>query len=464
MSEFIVGSNIRVKDPSLLLRAWCKKELVLPNPEYEKKLRMNKWVGNTPKTIQLYEQDGNDLVIPYGCFERVGFLEHVKSIEYEPLMQDHPMLDVECFPVTLYDYQQSAVDWMYMVGGGVLQSPAGSGKTQMGIAMIQRCRTKTLWVTHTQDLLNQSYERAKQYIPEKYLGTITAGKVNIGEWITFATVQTLCNIDLNAHRYDWDLIICDECHRVAGSPTAVTMFYKVLNSLAAHHKYGLSATMHRSDGLIKACTALIGDVRWTVPDTAVSERVMKVKVKPINTDFSPSLNSLNFDGTLNYAKLINEMVEDPERNGLIAHYLLHNWNESVLVLSSRVGHLKELTEMLPDDIRKYSVMIDGKMTSKKARQERADAIEQMRTGEKHILFATYQLAKEGLDIPRLNRLFMVTPQKDLAVIVQSIGRIARKHPDKSVAICYDFVDDSKYCVKAYRKRCAIYKKQGCEFI
>lgn len=464
MSEFIVGSNIRVIDPSLQLRAWCKKELVLTNPDYEKKLRMNKWVGNTPKTIQLYEQDGTDLIIPYGCFERVGLLEKIQSIEYEPLMQNHKLLDVESDPVVLYDYQSHAVDWMYLIGGGVLQSPAGSGKTQMGIALIQRYRTKTLWVTHTQDLLNQSYERAKQYIPEKYLGTITAGTVNIGEWITFATVQTLCNIDLNAHRYDWDLIICDECHRVAGSPTAVTMFYKVLNSLAAHHKYGLSATMHRSDGMIKACTALLGDVRWTVPDTAVAARVLKVKVRPINTEFSPTLSSMNFDGTLNYAKLINEMVEDPERNGLIAHYLLCNRKESVLVLSSRVSHLKELMSMLPEELREKAVMIDGKMTSKKARQERADAIEQMRTGEKTYLFATYQLAKEGLDVPRLNRLFMVTPQKDLAVIIQSIGRIARVHEDKTEAICYDFVDDSQYCVKAYRKRCAIYRKQGCEFV
>ena len=57
-------------------------------------------------------------------------------------------------------------------------------------------------------------------------------------------------------------------------------------------------------------------------------------------------------------------------------------------------------------------MIDGKMTSKKRKAEREQAIEDMRTGKKRYLFATYSLAKEGLDIPRLDRLYLTTPQKD----------------------------------------------------
>ena len=31
------------------------------------------------------------------------------------------------------------------------------------------------------------------------------------------------------------------------------------------------------------------------------------------------------------------------------------------------------------------------------------------------------LAKEGLDVPRLERLYLTTPQKDYAVVTQSIG-------------------------------------------
>ena len=76
-------------------------------------------------------------------------------------------------------------------------------------------------------------------------------------------------------------------------------------------------------------------------------------------------------------------------------------------------------------LRAQAAVIDGKMTSKKRKAEREQAIEDMRTGKKRYLFATYSLAKEGLDIPRLDRLYLTTPQKDYAVIVQSVGRIAR---------------------------------------
>ena len=98
------------------------------------------------------------------------------------------------------------------------------------------------------------------------------------------------------------------------------------------------------------------------------------------------------------------------------------------------------------------------MTSKKAKREREEAIEQMRTGQKRFLFATYSLAKEGLDIPRLDRLFMATPVKDYAVVVQSIGRIARVFPEKETPIAYDFVDNFHYAKIAYKQRLRHYRK------
>ena len=88
----------------------------------------------------------------------------------------------------------------------------------MGIALAAALGRKTLWVTHTQDLLTQSKARAEQYLPEESLGTITAGKVRIGSHVTFATVQTLSKLDLTQYRNTWDVVIVDECHRLAGSP------------------------------------------------------------------------------------------------------------------------------------------------------------------------------------------------------------------------------------------------------
>ena len=55
----------------------------------------------------------------------------------------------------------------------------------------------------------------------------------------------------------------------------------MLNSLAARHKYGLSATVHRADGMIAATYALLGHVVHTVPDEAVKGKIMQVGIKPL---------------------------------------------------------------------------------------------------------------------------------------------------------------------------------------
>ena len=455
-----VSNVITIDNPSEELIKWCKQNLRLKNPEYAKKVRMHFWLGNTPEFLYLYETHGDKLVLPFGVLRNI--FPMVDADDFRTGFQPVETIDYGC-EIPLYDYQEKAVEEVYWKQYGILQSAAGSGKTQMGIALIAKLGKRALWLTHTKDLLLQSKQRAEQYMDPSLLGTITEGKVNIGKGITFATVQTMCNLDLAQYKNLWDVIIVDECHRVAGTPTAVSQFSKVLNSLSARHKYGLSATVHRSDGLIQATFALLGDVIYTVPTEAVADKIMKVGINPVPTGIGLSRACLNTDGTLNYAKLINYLAENIDRNVRIIECIVANRENPSLILSDRLGHLETLMSMLPADMREDAVMVSGKMTTKKGKAEREQAIADMRTGKKKYLFATYSLCKEGLDIPRLERLYMGSPQKDFAVITQSIGRIARTHPGKADPVVYDFVDDIQYLVKAYKKRCATYRKNGCYF-
>lgn len=456
-----VSNVITIDHPSAELLSWCTKNLRLRNPEYDKKQRMHFWVGKTPEFLYLYEIHGDKLVLPYGVLRNIWSMVDTRNPRTGFQYQEH--IDYGC-KIPLYDYQEKAVEEVYWKQYGILQSPAGSGKTQMGIALIAKLGKRALWLTHTKDLLTQSKDRAKQYMGEALLGTITEGKVNIGKGITFATVQTMCNLDLAQYKDMWDVIIVDECHRVAGTPTAVSQFSKVLNSLAARHKYGLSATVHRSDGLIKATFALLGDVVYTVPTEAVADKIMKVGINPVPTAIRIHRSCLNSDGTLNYAKLIGYLAESEERNRVIVECITADRDKPALILSDRLSHLETLMAMLPADMREDAVMVSGKMTTKKGKAEREQAIADMRSGVKRYLFATYSLAKEGLDVPRLERLYMVTPQKDYAVITQAIGRIARTSKGKEDPVVYDFVDDIQFLVKAYKKRCTTYRKNGAYFV
>ena len=457
-----VANTIRVSDPTPEVRQWCRRELILDNPDYEKKARMGFWTGDTPRQLWLYETDGNDLILPFGCID--DLLDLLKDTPFKwNFTKKYGSSGVDYkADIPLYDYQRRAVTALFLQGRGILQAPAGSGKTQCGLALAAAIGRKTLWLTHTADLLRQSRDRALLYMDKGLVGTITEGKVNVGAGITFATIQTMCKLDLERYRDTWDVIIVDECHRAAGTPTTVTRFSKVLNALAAPHKYGLSATVHRSDGLIKATFALLGRIAYIVPEDAVKDKIMPVTVKPVWTGRSNLFGCTNFDGTLNYARLINSLCEDAHRNGLILGVMEGEQAHSSLVLSDRLEHLETLMHFLPRDMEAQAVMISGKMTTKKGKAEREDAIEGMRTGKYKYLFATYALAKEGLDIPCLERLYMTTPVKDYAVVVQSIGRIARTFPGKADPVCYDFVDGIGYLQKAFKERCRHYRKAGAK--
>ena len=458
----ISKSNVlSVSNPTRAFTLWVRKNLIIDNPEYAKKVRMGFWTGNTPKKLYLYEDRAGVLYLPYGVLGDIP-KELLEGAVIVDAFHAPTEVDFDC-EVPLYDYQEIAVNQMVNAGSGILQSPAGSGKTQMGIAIAAKLGVKTLWLCHTLDLIKQSRDRAKQYMSESLLGTISEGKVEIGSGITFATVQTMSRLDLPAYKYEWDCILTDECHRVAGSPTAMTQYQKVLSNLSARHKYGLSATVHRADGMIKATFALIGNVAYTVPDEAVQDKIMKVGIKPISTGIGISDRCLNGDGTLNHAGLITYLTENRERNLLIANQIIKDYDKHILVLSDRVDHLMRLKGMVEDlcpGFMGWTAEIDGK--SGKAYREQQLFL--MRSGDNTVLFATYALAKEGLDIPCLDRLYMATPVKDYAVVTQAIGRIARTCEGKSDPICYDFVDNIGYLQKAYKTRCSTYKKNHCYFV
>lgn len=191
---------------------------------------------------------------------------------------------------------------------------------------------------------------------------------------------------------------------------------------------------------------------------------MKVGVYPVGTGVGMSRECMNTDGTLNYQKLISYLCDNRDRLHFVASWIVSESKHSCLILSDRLEHLENLMNCLPAKMKADAVMVSGKMTSKKGKAEREQAIEDMRTGRKKYLFATYSLCKEGLDIPRLDRLFMTTPVKDYAVVVQSIGRIARTFEGKGEPIVYDFVDSIGYLMRAYKQRCRHYKKAGAYFI
>ncbi len=452
-----VGAKIIIDGIDSRILRWCYANLTISNPDYDKKIRLGKWTGNTPREILLYEKDGNRLILPFGCVAllRKEFpdLRFKASIKPQEPFEYHS-------GISPYPYQENAIQRALEGKNGVIVMPCGSGKTQTALEIISRLGVKTLWLTHTQDLLNQSLNRAKSVLncPITSYGTITGGKVNIGSGITFATVQTMCKLDLAQYRDTWGCIVVDECHKAVGSPTRVMQFYKVLSNLSCRYKFGLTATPKRADGLHKTMFALLGGIIAEVSKSAVADNVCPIKIKWLETGYMPDMDmALAGDGTINYGGLVDDLIHNQERFEFVRS-TVDGLDGATIVLGNRVEYLDRLSKASG----RKSVCLSSMGNSKAAKAERKNALERLNSGELDCVFATYQLAKEGLDVPNLRYVVFATPEKDETTVAQSVGRVGRKADGKPYGTVIDFVDSFGMYRGWAHKRTVIYKKLDAE--
>lgn len=472
--RILVSNKIKIENYTQEVLDYCKETLVLPNPEYYKREAQGRWTGNTQREFVLYERVGNDLLLPFGCFkdlwqrfggkcEFVNYIRKPMAVNYQSHIQ-------------LYPYQELAVNRLLSAKNGILVSPCGSGKTQMALELIARIGGKALWLTHTGELLTQSMDRAKSCfdLPSSCYGTITAGKVNIGSAITFATVQTMCNIDIKQYAKEWDVVIVDECHKAIGTPTKIMQFYKVLSNLSARYKIGVTATPKRADGLERCMIALLGNIEHTIPKEEVKKFTCPVKVWKFETEYKPNLDVvLAGDGTIVYSSLINDLIQNQERNEHIASGIKTLLDcecpkPRILILSDRVEHLTRLRELIVKDngwAKDKVKQLMALSNSKKAREERRQVLKDLNDGKINVVLATYALAKEGLDVPKLNYVVFASPQKDETTVTQSAGRVGRKAEGKEYGVVIDYVDSNFGMLAGFsKKRNSVYKKLEYEIM
>jgi len=158
----------------------------------------------------------------------------------------------------------------------------------------------------------------------------------------------------------------------------------------------------------------------------------------------------------NYPEMIEALIRNADRNKLIVAAIMENAGHHQLVVSKRLEHLDILQDMLleaglPDPI----VTITGKNDNEHRQQAKALAEE-----SPCVLLST--LADEAMDIPRLDRLHLVFPQRNPGLITQQVGRVERKHPDKADALIYDYWDGNTGPLNAqWRVRhLEVYKRRG----
>jgi superfamily II DNA or RNA helicase len=359
----------------------------------------------------------------------------------------------------LRDYQAPAVPLAREWQQGCVIKPCGAGKTVTAMGIIAELEQPTLWITHTMDLLNQSMNAAINFLglTGDQIGLIQGQNMKIGSHITFATVQTLAKRDLSEIREKFGCVVVDESHLCYKSADKARQFESVISQFPAYYRFGMTASEHRADGLIETMFHVIGPKFYEVAQDDPRLSVMTPRVEFIETDFYYEPPE---DEMLNVQQMYQAMREDEARNFLVGQVLTRKIlpDDCCLVLGDSLEQLEQFKEYLVDCGRD-AAFICG--TTPK--REREKIMAGMRAGKYQFLFATYALAKLGLDIPRLSRLVLITPHRDKTTIQQAVGRIMRPFEGKSQPVVYDIYDSKvKQLVYWARERKRQYLRLKCQ--
>lgn len=353
-----------------------------------------------------------------------------------------------------FEGQFDAVKTMIEQEQGLIIAQPGFGKTNVALAFAAVCKTPTLVLVHTEDILDQWVNRASELLPDAVVGVIR-GRTSIVGDITISTVQTFSKRILQANdglKESFGCVILDEAHHAPAST-----FDQILNAMPAHYRFGFTATDKRADGRHPYMKVVIGPVIYRHK----FKSKVPVEVVPVKTHGF----YYGYRGSWDWRNLLNALKNDDERNCTIAKIVVDEIKagNSILVLSREIDHLQNIYDFIDLEFGfdlGWTQQVEILAAALLNKDERKKMLADFREGKLKCILAT-QLADEALDVPRLNRIVLTFPGKHDGRIIQQVGRALREHPDKVDALVYDVVDDRVGVLRRqWMKRKQAYKAMG----
>lgn len=482
-----VGSNIVATASELKVLGadieTLKEDLTLPNPEYANMMRFGK--GRFYKKIDTHicylKKVGDEYIVPryyMGELGKYGNEGRDMSIDFKFKLRDYQQ--------KFWDENSHCLDEST---GILFEAGCGSGKTIMAIYFSTLRGKQSLVLVPTYYLAKQWKQRIEEATDANCV-ILTSKDTEIPVNRDF----TIVVMDLFTCRHlpkelieNVGHVILDEAHRV-GADT----YLPILDEIPAKYRTALTATFRRADGVHRVLKYHFGyhiKMENRFPKPLVYGVRTGVEVKGVvsknrkHTNFLEFLDSVGYPYhetdsaiALNPIKELRDKLEKKYKSGSMTKTAYHevvsclskasemsysvvesyldshsgrrktairviqeclDAGRTVLFLSKRKSTLKALHKYFA----KYKPMLIVSETN-----ERSDEDEAYLQNTCPLIFGVTQLAKEGLDIDRLDTLIIHLPMKDTE---QAIGRISRLCDDKKFPVCLYLLDDSPITYATY---------------
>ena len=407
-----------------------------------------KALGSNPKVSKLLipsQHMGRDASFRIHRYDRGDVKLALIKLGY-PVDDRIPLARTEHVPMTmsckLRDYQENAVasllgDLGPGTGYGTIVMPCGSGKTVVGMKIMEKLQTRTLILCPNVVAIHQWMNeiKAKTNLQDDMVGEYSGERKEIRP-VTVCTYQVLTyrtskDADFEHMKViengNWGLVIYDEVHML---PAPV---FKITAELQSVYRAGLTATLIREDGKEDDVFSLVGPKRFDIPWTELSQKgwiasayCVEVRV-PLKEDLALPYAVANRRDKYRIAST------NGAKDAVIDSLLEKHKGESIIIIGQYLDQLRDLQKRLG------LPMITGSTSNAK----RDELYERFREGLEKVIIVS-KVANFAIDLPDASVAIQISgtfgSRQEEA---QRLGRILR--PKRNPCFFYSLV--SRYTVE-----------------
>ncbi len=384
--------------------------------------------------------------------------------ELPPLVRESPTFELRPEQVPIFETAK-------ITRAGIIEFKTGGGKSVIMIALTQCWGGKTLILVHALDMVQQFYDKFKEFAGIE-IGRYNTNHKDIKD-ITVTTFHSARNNKQMFLGLGFDNLIIDEAdafftdkardficrfggHRTFGfTATTRSKFDDHIPKADLHaghaalfRFYGLRITAGKGSA---TTVSPLSNTKTMVSDgtpcvlAGIRAGLYYADARGYKDEFGLAIRPQD-----DWHKFRKALQEDEKRTQEQMSFVRKNHESGrdfSLVLFDRVADAIDAQAHFAHNNRKErTYLIHG--SCKKSDRERSKT-EFLEHGG--IMFAQYQTSSRGIDYPECNKIFLLFPSRGETVLRQAIGRAIRWMPNKK-AYVYDFVDNTLlYQWKARKK-------------
>lgn len=423
----------------------------IPSAKYHPKYKAKRWDGR----IRLVNMRSKTM--PYGLLNRLKnyckFKDYSFESDFEFELAEFTKEDALEFieglkmPFEVRDYQVDAFVHAVKKQRSVLVSPTASGKSAIIYLMMRlfyEMDRKVLMIVPTVNLVTQMKQDFEDYavnLEPLPVQEVYAGKSKeVQAPIMISTWQSLQNLDRNFF-YNFDTVVVDETHLATGNT-----LQKILNScIHADFRVGLTGTLTGEKVHEMLLIGSIGEPKKIISTSELIENQMLSDLKIKCLILNHKLSSLKMD----YQEEIQYLISHEKRNSYIINLAKKLQGNTLILFNYVENHGLVLFNQIEKEVSDKNIFFMSGDTKAELRENIRQHVRNHHSD--NIILASSGVFSTGVNIPALHNVIFASPTKSKVRVLQSIGRVLRRHDTKETATVYDIAD------QIYRKKnCYVY--------